>query len=243
MAEIPLFQINPAIDRTSAAAVFQREGRVQIRDFLTSDAAATIGMLLETSTPWGLGIQAGDQPSRHLKPEQIAGMSASERSSTDAAIKQSAQNGSFSFIYAQYPILDAYLQRWDPGNPFDLLLEHINAEPFLNLVREVTGIPHLVKADAQATLFAPGHFLPIHDDTHKDEGWRVAYVMSFTKKWRPDHGGYLLFFDEEEDIVSGLKPRFNALNLFRVPQRHSVSYVPPFAPVGRFSITGWFRDR
>ena len=37
--------------------------------------------------------------------------------------------------------------------------------------------------------------------------------------------------------------RFNTLNMFTVAQPHNVTYVPPFAPVGRYAITGWFRDR
>ena len=36
-------------------------------------------------------------------------------------------------------------------------------------------------------------------------------------------------------------PTFNALNLFAVPQLHSVSFVPPFAGALRFSVTGWLR--
>ncbi|HEX5536856.1 MAG TPA: 2OG-Fe(II) oxygenase family protein [Sphingobium sp.] len=36
-------------------------------------------------------------------------------------------------------------------------------------------------------------------------------------------------------------PRFNALSLFRVPQRHHVGCVAPFAPKPRISITGWLR--
>ena len=68
--------------------------------------------------------------------------------------------------------------------------------------------------------------------------------MNFcAEEWRPDWGGYLNFYDDEGDVVAGYKPRFNALNLFAVPKKHNVTYVPPFAPVGRFAITGWFRDR
>src|SRR6185369_14944887 len=105
----------------------------------------------------------------------------------------------------------------DPDSPQDLHLEHINDEPFLNLVREITDIPELVKADAQATLYAPGHFLSQHNDSHIAEGRRVAYVLNFTAEdWRPDWGGYLLFYDEEGDVVAGYRPRFNALNLFEV---------------------------
>ena len=43
------------------------------------------------------------------------------------------------------------------------------------------------------------------------------------------------------DIPLALKPGFNTIHLFRVPQMHSVSYVAPFAAVPRYAITGWLR--
>jgi len=114
----------------------------------------------------------------------------------------------------------------------------------MDLVREITGFPELVKADGQATLFAPQHYLGKHNDSHVEEGWKVAYVLNFAREdWQPDWGGYLLFLDEDGDVVEGFRPRFNALNMFAVPQDHLVSFVPPFAPAGRLAITGWFRDR
>jgi Rps23 Pro-64 3,4-dihydroxylase Tpa1-like proline 4-hydroxylase len=123
------------------------------------------------------------------------------------------------------------------------LIELINDEPFLDLARAVTGLAQLTKADGQATLFAQGQFLAAHDDSHVAEGWRVAYVLNLCAlDWRPEWGGYLLFYDDEGDVVAGFRPRFNTLNLFLVPQRHAVTFVPPFAPVGRYAITGWFRD-
>jgi SM-20-related protein len=33
-----------------------------------------------------------------------------------------------------------------------------------------------------------------------------------------------------------------ALRLFAVPKLHSVSYVTPFAPEPRLSVTGWLRS-
>lgn len=141
-------------------------------------------------------------------------------------------------------MLQAYLEQRAPGGPHDVLLECINTPEMLGLVRAITGIPELVKADAQASLFAGNHYLGLHSDAHKGQGWRVAYVMGFAPDdWQPDWGGYLQFFDERGDVVCGWKPRFNVLNLFAVPCPHAVSYVPPFAPNGRLSITGWFRDR
>jgi Rps23 Pro-64 3,4-dihydroxylase Tpa1-like proline 4-hydroxylase len=113
----------------------------------------------------------------------------------------------------------------------------------MDLVRAITGTPELIKADAQATLYAPQQFLSVHNDEHASAGRRIAYVLNLcAEEWRPEWGGYLLFHDDDGDVIAGFRPRFNALNLFAVPQRHSVSFVAPFAAMARYAITGWFRD-
>ncbi|HEX8644809.1 MAG TPA: 2OG-Fe(II) oxygenase family protein [Allosphingosinicella sp.] len=240
---IPLFEINPALDRRALAADFAATRRVQIREFLTEPAARTIHKILSRETPWGLAWRAGDDGPHNVRRQQLAADPAVARG-ISTKIAAAARTRDYAFAYAQYPLLTAYMEKWREHEALDLLMEHINAEPLLDLVREVTSIPELVKADAQATLYAPNHFLAAHDDSHVAEGWRVAYVMNFcAEDWRPDWGGYLNFYDEDGDVIAGFRPRFNALNMFAVPQKHNVSYVPPFAPVGRFAITGWFRDR
>ncbi|MDP8913478.1 MAG: 2OG-Fe(II) oxygenase [Pseudomonadota bacterium] len=241
---IPIFQINPALDRHRLKRGFVAENRLQIRDFLTAEAARAIYAILATQTPWGLAWKgAGDGPPR-LRWEQLSALRHAEKERIGAEVTAAMRGSDYGFVYAHYPMLDAYLQNWSEGSPHDMLIEHVNDQPFLDLVREVTGIPELIKADAQATLYAPNQFLALHDDSHVAEGWRIAYVLNFcAEDWRPDWGGYLMFYDEDGDVVAGFKPRFNALNLFRVPQKHNVTYVPPFAPVGRFAISGWFRDR
>ena len=241
--EIPLFQINPAIDRAAHAEAFAAEGRVQVRDFLTEDAARTIHRVLSRETPWGLAWRAGADGPHALRRRDLAARQ-QELGAITGKIANAMRGGDYAFAYAQYPMLLAYKEQWGEHEALDLLMEHINDEPLLGLVRAVTGIDALIKADAQATLYAPNHFLAVHDDSHVEQSWQVAYVMNFcAEDWRPDWGGYLLFYDEDGDVVAGFRPRFNALNLFRVPQRHSVSYVPSFAPVARFAITGWFRDK
>ena len=241
--EIPLFQINPALDRAASARAFARNGRVQIKDVLTAPAAAELHRVLDRGTAWGLAWRAATEGPVHLRNRELGGMTPQARAELARKVGEAAARGDYAFSYAQYPAVEAYLKKWDPGSAHELLLEHLNDAPFLDLVREVTGIAGLVKADAQATLYAPGQFLAAHDDSHVAEGWRVAYVLSLTRDWRPDWGGYLNFLDVDGDVVAGFRPRFNALNMFAVPQRHNVSYVPPFAPVGRYSITGWVRDR
>jgi Rps23 Pro-64 3,4-dihydroxylase Tpa1-like proline 4-hydroxylase len=242
--EIRLFDINPGLDRERLARAFASEGRVQIRGLLTEEAARNVHDVLARQTPWGLAWQAGEDGPHNVPEAKLRNLSTQEAQRMQQHLMAAMQGGAYGFAYAQYPMVHAYLEKWNPGSPHEALVELINDEPFLELAREVTGIAELVKADAQATLYGPGHFLALHDDSHVGQGWQVAYVLNMcAEDWRPEWGGYLNFYDEEGDVVSGYKPRFNTLNLLRVPQRHSVTFVPPFAPMGRFAITGWFRDK
>jgi len=49
--------------------------------------------------------------------------------------------------------------------------------------------------------------------------------------------GALQFYDRDDHIEEGYLPTFNALNLFRVPKRHSVTQVTSFGGL-RYSISG-----
>lgn len=240
---IPLFEINPALDRAALAGEFARRRRLQIRDVLSERAASELHEILARHTPWGLSWQAGESPPEHIRPEQMAARSPHERAAVGEQLLAAMKGHDYGFAYSAYPLVDAWKEKWHPGHPLELVIEHLNDGPFIELMREVTGF-ELVKADGQATLYAPGNFLSRHTDSHVAEGWRVAYVLNLTRiDWRPDWGGYLVFYDEAGDIVEGFRPRFNALNIFAVPQPHSVTYVPNFAPIGRYAITGWLRDR
>ena len=157
---------------------------------------------------------------------------------THRALKN-AESG-FQYVYSSYPIVDAIVNRRDEGHPLHGVLEAMNAPAFRSFVEQVTGIGGLVKADGQATLYSKGNFLTFHNDFDARNKRRVAYVMGFTRKWRPDWGGTLEFYDAQGNVEFGLMPRFNVLNLFEVPVNHAVTYVPPFVPEGRYSITGWF---
>lgn len=241
---IRLLDINPALDRGALAERFGATGRLQVRDVLTEDSARNLHRVLAQETPWGLAVKAGAGRPESIRREALQRLNRDALVGQQRALFGNLAGGGYGFVFSQYPMLDAYREGWNAGGPHDAIIELINDEPFLAFVREVTGMPQLVKADAQATLFGPGQFLAMHDDSHREEGWRVAYVLSLCAgDWKPDWGGYLNFYDEGGDVVEGFRPRFNAINIFKVPQPHNVSYVPPFAPVGRFAITGWFRDR
>ncbi|MXP13418.1 hypothetical protein GRI44_01445 [Altererythrobacter confluentis] len=243
-----LFEINPDLDRRGLAAEFAAHSRVQIRDVLTLETASEVRDVLACATPWGIAAQAGaaDSPGpQALRADEVATATGKNKIQELAAGSfQAAGAGDYAFLYGRYSLVENYLGKWNEGGPHDLLLEYLNTPEFIALVADVTGQTGLVKADGNATLFGPQHFLAHHIDSHVAEGWRVAYVLNMTiDEWKPDWGGYLNFFDEEGDVVQGFRPRFNSLNLFTVPQAHGVSFVPPFAPIGRYAISGWFRDR
>ncbi|MBX3595655.1 2OG-Fe(II) oxygenase family protein [Sphingomonas sp.] len=241
----PLLVLNPAHDPAGLARGYAAQQRLQIRDVLTAESARLIRDILRLDTAWGLAWQAGSHgPNLWREREVKAASAGAGRDEAERLIGAAAGGDGYAFAYSAYPMLTAYLERWDSGSAQDQLLEELNSPPMLDFVRRVTGIGEIVKADAQATLYAPGQFLAMHDDAEPSRGRRVAYVLNLcATDWRPDWGGYLNFYDDAGDVVAGYRPRFNALNLFTVPQPHNVTYVPPFAPVARFAITGWFRDR
>lgn len=239
-----LFALNPALDRAAIAAALQENQLVQVEDFLDAGCAEALWEILARHTPFGLAWAGDGQPGgQHLRPEQLRSLSPEQKAAFGNAAASAAAGGRFAFLYGQYPLVEAYVQQWHPGHPLYQLLEEINAPPSLEFARAVSGHADIIKADAQATLYAGGHFLTDHDDLVEVEGRRLAYVLSLAKDWKPDWGGYLNFMDIKGNVVAGFMPRFNTLNLFLVPMRHNVGHVPPFAPMGRYAITGWYRNK
>ena len=237
-----MLTINPALDVERLAAEFAAKGRLQVRDVLAADSAATLQRILVEETPWGLAWQAGaTSPPQLIRADRLNSMADSERVSIG---KRAAADPDYGFVYQSYPLVAAYLERWDPGSPQERLLEELNGEDMLRFMRAVTGVPEIVKMDGQATLYGPGHFLRPHNDAQSERGRRVAYVLNLTVgQWQPQWGGYLNFYTDDWDVEQAFMPRFNSLNLFRVPQWHSVEEVSGVAPLARYAVTGWARDR
>lgn len=230
------FAIHPALDIESAAPRFAVAGRVQIDAVLAADCADALRARLRNLPAWGKawGV-AGDGP--HLaRPGEAA--------PDDMRLGAAVAEGRLAYRYGLCPVSDAADEPWAAAIEPDALLTAFRDTAFLDLARRVTGIATLAAVDVQATLYEAGDFLSRHDDEGGDAGWRVAFVLNLTDgAWSPDWGGQLLFHDGDR-IAEAFAPRFNSLALFRVPQDHSVSYVPPFAPARRrLALSGWLKDR
>ena len=115
----------------------------------------------------------------------------------------------------------------------------LNGAAVLDRVRAVTA-EAVTAASAQVTRYRPGHYLTRHRDDPEGEARRLAYVLSLSAGWHPDHGGLLMFFEDDGTPKDAWVPRAGTLSLFAVRHVHSVTVVAPFAPQPRLSVTGWF---
>ncbi len=234
-------ELSPLLDVDALAKAYAKVGRGQVRGILTPASAARIYQCLTEETPWGL-VYNDDPKVIEVSHEQLLKMTPEDFQNLNQQIYIRAQR-QYQYLYHFYPMLTSYLSGENKDFFLHRVLEFLNSEPMLDFIRTLTGIPEIIKADGQATLYKANNFLNLHYDEDTTEGWRAAYVLNFTKEWHHDWGGYLQFFDDDLNVEEAFRPIFNALNVFTVPKPHSVNYIPKFCPGARLSITGWFRDK
>jgi len=218
---------------------YNRDGVVRIDNLFAPDVADAIHSVLLRGTPWHIvhSDKAGDAIT--YSPKEWRDVEPSARRQALSDMLGRARDG-FAYFYSCYPMIDSYLAGDDPEWPLHRMTEFLNSPEMHNFVKTITGESEVRKLDAQATLYARGHFLNEHDDTGTEAERRAAYVMGFTKDWRADWGGQLIFL-EDGRVIDGFSPSFNTMTIFKVPRRHIVTQVTNFAGLGRYSITGWLR--
>ena len=226
----PILRLNPGLDARSIAAVFARHGRVHIPGIFPNDVAERIQRALAEETPWSRVVSG---TSRHydLGPGGWEAIPADKQREIEQAVLAMGRKG-FAYFYENFPIADLHAAGKNLDSYLMRVYEFLNSAEFLAFGRIVAGAPQIALADAQATCYRPGDFLTQHDD-----------LFNFTRPWHADWGGQLQFLDSDGHLAEGYTPAFNALNLLKVPQPHSVSYVTPLATGARYSITGWLRER
>lgn len=237
----PDFLMNPSLDAKALAARFKAEGKLQIPDFLEADCAERFFQSLRARDDWALIVNQEDK-SFDLDRKAQAALTSAQRQALDQAVHTGARYG-FQFLYEAIRVPDAEKDRRKLDDPLARFASFLSSPPVVRLLRQVTGKTGIEFADAQATAYGPGHFLTAHDDEIAGKQRHAAYVFNLTPVWRVDWGGLLLFHGPDGNITRGFTPSFNALNIFAVPQPHSVSMVAPFAANRRYSVTGWLRGR
>lgn len=234
----PLYRLNPALDQDKLGRAFRERGRIHIPEFLESAGAERLLAALEASDAWKLIMNQGKQVFEYDR-QALAALRPERKAQMAAAVFGAAQHG-FQYWYETIKAPHAAADRAGDPTPLNAFAQFLSSAEVLSFLRVVTGADDISFADAQATAYGPRHFLTTHDDEAPKQERRVAYVFNLTKQWQADWGGLLTFHDDSK-IVEAMVPAFNALNLFAVPQPHSVSFVVPFAPRRRISVTGWLR--
>jgi len=235
-----MFRLSPELDRAGLARAFAAHGRVQIAGLIADDGAERLFQQLGARGDWAQVINSGDKVF-DLARETRAGMSPAQIQALDDAVFAGARSG-FQYRYEAIRVPDGAAEREASADPLAQFALWLSEGEARDLLREVTGTDAIDFADAQATAFAPGDLLTAHDDDVAGKNRHAAYVFGLTPQWRTEWGGLLLFHGANGDVEHGLLPRFNTLNLFKIPRLHSVSMVTRAAAYRRYSITGWLRS-
>ena len=211
-------------------------GRVRIEPALAEDAAAALAQELAQRSEWALTWRQGSAE-RELDAATLAKLSPAQC----AALEQFARAGdehTFRFMHDAIRVAPDPSNRQARGWLIDRLVDDLNAPEILARLADLTGEP-VRSFRGDATRYRTGHFLTTHNDGRK-HGKRVAALVINLVRWHIDWGGLMLFHDAHGDATCGWTPRYNAANLFLVPQDHSVTWVNALAPHPRIAVAGWF---
>ena len=231
--------INPALDPATLAPMFAQHRRMQIADFLTVDAATFLYRQLAESMEWKLAANRGEQII-DFSQATLDAFTDDQWAKLRKAVTSGGRYG-FQFCYETIRLPKAGPGPAAPPSALASFADYFSSADIVAFFRTLTGAADIVFADAHASRYREGHFLTTHDDAQEEMGRRAAYVLNLSPEWRPDWGGLLLFYDHLGNVVRGFTPSFNMLNIFAVPQAHSVSWVTPLAGAPRYAITGWLR--
>jgi Rps23 Pro-64 3,4-dihydroxylase Tpa1-like proline 4-hydroxylase len=235
------FNISQTIDITSIRASFKAKGRVDIQNFLAAGQADMLRTHLMERGDWTLVLNAGDQV-YEIERSRFAEMTLEQREELDRRVIEAGRRG-FQYRYEAVRVPDDDADRRKRNSLLDRFVRFMSSPTVLDFLSHITDNDRLEFADGQATSYSPGHFLTSHDDDVTGKGRHAAYVFGLTPGWRAEWGGLLMFHGNDGNIEDAFAPAMGALRLFAVPKLHSVSYVTPFAPEPRISVTGWLRSR
>jgi Rps23 Pro-64 3,4-dihydroxylase Tpa1-like proline 4-hydroxylase len=236
---VTTFQLNPSLDAEALAREYEAGGRVRIHGLLAGDAVDELYDFLHCNEDWWQLINS-PRGIIELDRGTRAEMDSEALAALDADVHENARFG-FQYRYEGLRVPDDEDEVDCEEDPLASFARLMSSGPMIEFLRVVTGSNEVSFTDGQATAYGPGDFLTGHDDDVPGKDRIAAYVFGMTPRWRPEWGGLLLFHGENEASVSGNVPRYNVLDLFKVPQRHSVSIVTPAAPTRRYAITGWLR--
>jgi len=233
-------RLNPDLDVAALASAFSAGQRLHIPNILASDSAEAVAGVLEAETRWKTTVAAGGDFFEMPLNGRVAEDPGKQSWLDDAKVDGASPLTQYIFDTRRLDLREGH----EAGHrdAADAALDFMNSEGFLGFMRTLTGDDRVDLVDGQASRYRPGHVLTAHNDVSAGKNRLYGYVLNFTREWRADWGGNLVFYGPDGHIDHGWVPAFNALNLFVVPTRHAVTQVSSFAAKDRLSIVGWVRS-
>ena len=223
---------NPQLNVPALQQVYAQHGAISIQNILVPEYAEAIHKEL-LNLPWEIEIKDYAQADSFRMPaaDLADGCSVMD-------VLQSGNHGKDlnNLFYIRKCVNS---ENFSPG----VLKEYVgalNADPFLELMRQITGHDDVTHSWVEATNYEKCCFLGAHRDDHHP-GNKVAFVFNLTKQWKLDWGGLLMLQPSQSQPPIIVPPVWNSLSMFTVPINHTVSCVSPAATQGRYSLTGWLR--
>lgn len=234
-------RLSPDLDAAVLARAFSAGGkRLHIPGILAAADADAVEAVLAAERRWKTTIAAGGT----FLELPLNGCLA-EDPGKQAWLDEAAVDGTSpltQYIFDTRRLVAERELGTSSGDAADAVLDWLNGPAFIDFVRTVTDDDRIDLVDAQASRYRPGHVLTAHNDVSPGKNRLYGYVLNFSRDWRADWGGNLVFYGPDGHIEHGWVPTFNALNLFVVPTRHAVTQVASFAAKDRLSIVGWLRS-
>jgi len=218
-----------AIDAAGYVSRFSHKGRIRLEGAVSAPDAEAVHHALEQQTPWELQLVSGEG-----KPEVInrAELNALPASTIQARLQEAAERAQSGLSYLRLG-LDLLAADVPPLGEITAL---IRSQAFAQFCESLTGLAGLELNTLTATCYRPGDFFT----RHTDNAARLCFEWSFTRDWRSDWGGQVLFHSPSGDIEGGIMPRLNDLALYAGDQPRSVASVAAYAAGPRFAISGRF---
>jgi SM-20-related protein len=235
-ALLPL-ALNPALDVRVLAAEYAALGRVRIHSLLAEDAARLLHADIIRRDDWRQ-MFVGTGGVVELDREARSAMALDAAAAIDRDVHERASLG---FQYRYEGLRVPAPEELAPDNSLAVFADFMASADVLDFLQRVMGCSTVTFGEGMATAYAAGDFLTCHDDAVPGRNRLAAFVLGMTPQWRPEWGGLLLFHNDDDSQAQALVPRFNTLDLFAVPRRHSVSYVTASALGRRLALTGWLR--
>ncbi|MFC5342970.1 2OG-Fe(II) oxygenase family protein [Brevundimonas staleyi] len=240
--EAPTLRLNGTLRPDAWRGAFAAHRRLHVPEILTPRSARELHQSLVEAEDWVRCIHLAAGQDVDITMAELDAMAEADRIALEHSLVDSCTD-SVKYVFDKIRITSQLEAGGAVSAPMRAIHDFVNAPAFLDFFRRLTGDARIDRADVMATRYLSGHFASAHADELPNAKRLYAYVLNLSPDWRADQGGVLMFLDDDGHVAEGYVPRFNALNVFAVPQVHAVSAVSRLATAPRYSVTGWIHAR